>query len=160
MWDSEYAALHEYVLSSANSIHVPEPAHDEKISTPRYCVGSSSSFRADVGLGAFVCMHGMVEALQGESKRHHERAFCRPCKSPCSGLLTPVLNDSMFQMISSSTRELHKYYYYLDMRYLRPSGYVTASRVCHDHSFARPFWQILGWLYWDFPSVRAMKDCE
>jgi hypothetical protein len=42
----------EYVLSPAKSIRVPEPAHNEEISTPRHCGGSSFSFRADVGLGA------------------------------------------------------------------------------------------------------------
>jgi hypothetical protein len=63
----ESTALHENdVSSSANSIHVPEPAHIEKISTPRHCVGSSSSFRADVGLGALA--YPAREALL----KHHE----------------------------------------------------------------------------------------
>jgi hypothetical protein len=43
-------ALHEFVSSSANSIHVPETAHIVKNINSATLRCSSSSFRADVGL--------------------------------------------------------------------------------------------------------------
>jgi hypothetical protein len=110
----------EYDLSPAKSIHVPEPAYNEEISTPRHCGGSSSSFRADVGLGASpreACIAMLsIDFCSGRCRVRAPRG--RPTaaidKSPCFGVRTfPILNDTELQMsrpASVRVRKYNKYY--------------------------------------------------
>ena len=89
--------LESTALQYMNPFHPPQtastclnPHTSDKISTPRRCVGSSSSFRADVGLGA-----------QEEKRQSRCKVKAPRGKSPCLGSARPAfLNDSRLQMSS------------------------------------------------------------
>lgn len=66
--------IHEYVYPPQTASTCLNPRTSKKISTPRYCVSSSTSFRADVGLRAFAyCTARDAGGVAGKS--NHEGAL-------------------------------------------------------------------------------------